>query len=217
MALVHLSFDNGPDPVGTPLVLEVLARHGVHASFFVLGKHLATPVGRALAERIRDEGHRLGNHSWSHEVPLGEDPRPDAVQRELVATQALLGELWTGPRWFRPFGGGGVLGPHLFSQASVDWLAREGFTAVLWNSVPGDWLDAEGWVERALAEVEALDHVVLVLHDVVPEAMAHLDAFLSALTQAGHTLTDALPASVLPLVDGIPGPELAPLTTRAPG
>ena len=49
MARVHLTFDNGPDPAVTPHVLQVLERRGVDATFFVLGKHLATPVGAELA------------------------------------------------------------------------------------------------------------------------------------------------------------------------
>jgi peptidoglycan/xylan/chitin deacetylase (PgdA/CDA1 family) len=216
MAAVHLTFDNGPDPVGTPRVLEVLSRRGVTATFFVLGKHLATPEGRALAGRVRDAGHRLGNHSYSHETPLGEDPRPDAVARELARTQALLDPLWSGPRWFRPFGGGGHLGPHLFSRASVDWLVAEQMTAVLWNAVPGDWRDPDGWVATARAQVAAHPHAVVVLHDVVPDAMRHLDAFLDGLADDGHTLTDALPAAVLPIHDGAVQPSLdglvAPLT-----
>lgn len=216
MSRVHLSFDNGPHPVGTPLVLDVLARHGAKATFFVLGRHLATEQGRALAARIVAEGHRLGNHSWSHETPLGEDPRPDAVDRELGDTQALLDPLWSGPRWFRPFGGGGHLGPHLLSGATVRWMAENRATAVLWNSVPRDWEDPEGWVERALADVERLPHTLIVLHDIVPEAMAGLDRFLTELRALGHTLSDDLPADCLPIVDGAPQPGLDRYVTAAP-
>ena len=50
MGDVALSFDNGPDPAVTPRVLDVLARRGVKASFFVLGKSLASPERRKLAE-----------------------------------------------------------------------------------------------------------------------------------------------------------------------
>ncbi len=217
MSRVHLSFDNGPHPVGTPLILEVLRRRGLQATFFVLGRELATPEGRALAEQIVHEGHRLGNHSWSHQTPLGEDPGWDAVERELAGTQVLLDALWTGPRWFRPFGGGGKLGPHLFSPQSVEWLVQNEVTAVLWNSVPGDWLDAEGWVDVALADAERLEHDLVVLHDIVPEAMAHLDRFLGELADRGHTITEALPADCLPLVDGVPGPRLAGYVRSAGG
>jgi peptidoglycan/xylan/chitin deacetylase (PgdA/CDA1 family) len=214
VAHVHLSFDNGPHPEGTPLVLETLAAHSATASFFVLGKHLATEPGAALAREVVAAGHRLGHHSWSHEVPLGEDPRPEAISVELQATHDRLRELWTGPRWFRPFGGGGHLGPHLFSPAALRWLARERYTAVLWSSVPGDWKDPEGWVERALDDAADQEQMVLVLHDIVPAAMQQLDTFLHRLQDAGHRLTDAFPESILPMVEGAARPGLELLTQR---
>lgn len=210
MSAVHLTFDNGPHPEVTPRVLEVLGRHGVSATFFVLGQHLAEPWGMALAREIRDAGHRLGNHSFTHQTPLGEDPRPDAVALELARTQALLDQVWSGPRWFRPFGGGGVLGPHLLSPAAVEWLKVERMTCVLWTSVPGDWLDAAGWVDKALADAEAQPTDVVVLHDVLEEASLHLERFLDALVARGHTFTTAFPPDCLPIVDGVPQPGLRP-------
>lgn len=208
MGRICLSFDNGPHPDGTPRVLASLRRHEIQAHFFVLGKELATDVGADLAVQIRDEGHTLGNHSYTHETPLGIDPRPDAVERELDRTQALLDGLWDGPKTFRPFGGGGVLGPHLLSPAAVAWLARHEATCVLWNAVPEDWLHAEGWVDTALAQVGELDHALVVLHDVVPDAMQHLDRFVGRALDAGHTFTQALPAGCLPIVAGQPQPGL---------
>lgn len=219
MGAVHLSFDNGPHADGTPLVLDVLARHGLTATFFVLGRELATDTGRALAQATVDAGHRLGNHSWNHAVPLGEDATPDAVERELAATQALVDTLLDGdaPRWFRPFGGGGHLGPHLLSGAAVDWLQATGSTVVLWNAVPGDWRDPDGWVDTALQQVEAQDDTLLVLHDIVPEAMAHLDRFLHTLVDRGHTFTDRLPSDCVPLLQGVPRPGLDRFVTPHPG
>lgn len=214
MAEVHLTFDNGPHPEGTPMVLEVLRRRGLKASFFVLGKHLDTKEGLQLAERVRDEGHNLGNHSFTHETPLGDDPRPDAVDRELVDTQRRLNTVWTGPRWFRPFGGGGKLGPHLLSPSSVAWMRTVGATCVLWNSVPGDWLDEDGWVQAALSDANRLDHVVVVLHDILPRAMRHLERYLDGLEAAGHTFGTALPAEVTPVIEGRPQPGLETFVAR---
>lgn len=216
MARVHLTFDNGPHPEGTPQVLEVLARHGLTATFFVLGHLLETPAGLALACQIRDAGHRLGSHSHSHETPLGEDMRPDAevVEAELARPHRLLAPIWSGPRWFRPFGGGGRRGPHLLSPASVAWLQHHGYSCVLWNCVPEDWIDADAWPARALS---AINHqppeavVVPVLHDVLPHAMRHLDAFLGALRDGGHTFTAEVPPDCLPIAAGVPQASLAGL------
>lgn len=216
MGRLHLTFDNGPHPEGTPMVLDVLARHGITATFFVLGKELATPTGMGLARRIVDAGHRLGNHSYSHAVPLGEDPRPDAVEQELTRTQDLLDTVWDGPLWFRPFGGGGKLGPHLLSPDAVSWMQARKATCVLWTSVPGDWLDAHGWPAQALVDADTQDHDVLVLHDILPEAMQHLDGFLALLSDRGTTFTDALPTGVLPVIDGAPQDSLEACVGRPP-
>lgn len=207
-----LTFDNGPEPAVTGPVLEVLARHGVKAHFFVLGKHLATPAGRAMTERTIREGHLVGNHSYSHETPLGDDPRPDAVEREIVATQALLDPINPGPRRFRPFGGGGVLGPHLLSRKAADHLQAAAFTCVTWNSVPRDWVDQQGWVKTALDDLQTREHTVVVLHDVANACLEGLDDFLIRASALGARFVLDLPADCLPIVAGRPATSLAALT-----
>ena len=63
-SLVALSFDDGPDPEMTPLVLDALAHYGARATFFTIGRSLqAQPQ---LARRLLAEGHELGNHTWAH-------------------------------------------------------------------------------------------------------------------------------------------------------
>ncbi len=69
--LVTLTFDNGPTPGVTDPVLEVLAAHSVAATFFAIGRNLATAGGRELARHILDGGHRLGGHTWSHSFQFG--------------------------------------------------------------------------------------------------------------------------------------------------
>jgi peptidoglycan/xylan/chitin deacetylase (PgdA/CDA1 family) len=216
MALVTLSFDNGPHPAGTPWVLEVLAQRRIRSTFFVLGKHLQSDTGLDLLREIRAAGHRIGNHTFSHEVPLGEDARPDSVELELERTERSI--RWIGPsdRLFRPFGGGGKMGPHLLSTAAVAWLRAHQITCVLWNSVPGDFRDPVGWVERALEDVALRDHTLMVLHDAEPAAMAHLERFLDGLQGAGHTVSSEFPGDCLPLVDGVPQPSLAGLVAGDP-
>lgn len=208
---VTLSFDNGPDPEVTPRVLDVLARAGAKAHFYVLGKLLGEPAGRRWVERARDEGHVVGNHSYSHEVPLGDDPREDSVSREIVATEALLSPIVPGPRLFRPFGGGGVLGPHLLSSRAVSYLVDHRYSCVLWNSVPRDWEDPEGWPTRALADCARSEHAVVVLHDVPGASLDRLEAFIGALLERGAELTTDLPASCTPIVDGVVTGDLSGL------
>lgn len=214
-AEVTLTFDNGPEPEATPAVLEVLRRRGLRASFFVLGHKLADPARRALAERAHAEGHWIGNHTFTHAVPLGEQPDDGrTAEAEIGRTQELIGELAHPDRLFRPFGGGGRLGPHLLGEATLAYLLRHRFTCVLWNAVPGDWRDPDGWVERALARCRAPSPVTLVLHDLPTGAMRHLDRFLGRLAERGARFVQDFPESCLPMRRGAAGPAMDGFVTR---
>ena len=216
MGEVALSFDNGPDPEVTPMVLDVLARRGVKASFFVLGMHLASRERMKLAERAVAEGHRVGNHSYTHRVPLGLDTTPEAVEREIGATERILGALAQNPKLFRPFGGGGKIGPHLLSPAAVEHLTANHYTCVLWNSVPEDWIDQDAWCGRAIADAASREHTLVVMHDILPRAMTHLDGFIGALLDAGHRITDTFPAECVPIEGGEIVRDISGFVSRAP-
>lgn len=213
MAEVCLTFDNGPDPAATPGVLDALARRGLRATFFVVGAKLRDPAARACAERARAEGHAVGNHTLTHGAPLGRRGAAEAVA-EIAEAEALIGGLQGGERLFRPNGGGGALGPHLLHRAAADHLARGGYTVLLWNAVPGDWRDAEGWVATALDMLAAArETAVLVLHDLPTGAMRHLDRFLDAAAEAGHRFGAPPPSSCVPIRRGVAGPDLARYVT----
>lgn len=203
-----LTFDNGPEPAVTPEVLAVLAERGILGTFFVLGHKLADPARRRLAEQAHGAGHWIGNHTWSHGLPLGERADPAAAAEEIGRTQALLGELAHPDRLFRP-NGKGRLGPHLLSGTARDYLAAGRFTCVLWNAVPHDWDDPDGWVEVALAQCRAQPWSLLVLHDLPTGAMRHLARFLDAARDAGARFRQDFPPACLPLVRGraMPGLE----------
>jgi peptidoglycan/xylan/chitin deacetylase (PgdA/CDA1 family) len=197
-----LSFDNGPDREVTPAVLDILRDRRVTAQFYVLGKQLADPACRRLVERARDDGHVIGNHSFSHAVPLGQDPRPDAAEAEIAAAEALLAPLVPGPRRFRPFGGGGAIGRHLLSRRAVDYLVAHGYSCILWNSVPRDWVDPHGWPARALADCATRPHTLLVLHDTPGACLDGLPGFIDAARDRGLELVCDVPAGCAPIVDG---------------
>ena len=194
-----LSFDNGPEPEATPGVLDVLARRGIRATFFVIGEKLLKQ--RSLAERAVAEGHWVGNHTLTHGVPLGRRPAAEA-RAEIEAADALLGNL-NPHRLFRPNGGGGVLGPHLLHRATLPWLEAERRTVVLWNAIPRDWDDPDGWPPRALAQyATAAEPLLMVLHDLDNGAWRHLDRVLGQLADAGAEFTQEFPESCTPLRDG---------------
>jgi peptidoglycan-N-acetylglucosamine deacetylase len=211
---ITLTFDNGPEPDVTPGVLDTLARTGVAATFFVLGHKLALPGRRALAERAHGEGQWIGNHTWSHSVPLGDAP-PEAAAREIEPTEALIGDLAHPDRLFRPFGGGGRLGRHLLSPATAALLTARGYTCVLWNAIPRDWADPDGWVGTALGQCRAQPWSLVVVHDLPTGAMAHLERFIEAARAAGGTFRQDFPPDCLPIRNGRAVRPLAPYVADA--
>lgn len=62
--IVYLTFDDGPDPIQTPKILEVLKEYGAVATFFCIGEKVENHP--ELVRRILEDGHRVGNHSYSH-------------------------------------------------------------------------------------------------------------------------------------------------------
>jgi peptidoglycan/xylan/chitin deacetylase (PgdA/CDA1 family) len=207
MVGVCLTFDNGPEPAVTPGVLDVLARRRIAATFFVVGQKLRDPAARACAERARAEGHAVGNHTLTHGEPLGRRSAAEALD-EIAATDALLGTLHGPDRLFRPNGGGGLLGPHLLNRAAADHLVAQRHTILLWNAVPGDFRDPDGWVATAHAMMQAArETVVLVLHDLPNGAMRHLDRFLREAEQRGARFGAEPPARCVPLRRGVPAAE----------
>ena len=194
-----LSFDNGPTPEVTPHVLDVLCRHRVKSTFFVIGQKVAQQ--KALAERAHAEGHWIGNHTWSHSVPFGL-MAPNAAISEFDRTQQAIGSLLHHHRFFRPYGQGGNLDNRLLSRAVLEHLARETATIVLWSALPRDWQDADGWVERALAQIAAQPWSLMVLHDLPTGAMRHLDRFLGLVADRGGRIRQDFPPDCLPMIDG---------------
>ncbi len=205
-SMVTLSFDNGPEPDVTPGVLDTLAKHSIKASFFGMGRKVSPAKGRALAMRARDEGHWIGNHTYSHTKPLGELDRAAAL-REFDQGEESLAWLDQKPRLFRPYGRQGKLGHHLLHPAVVERLVAGGYDTVLWNCVPGDWKDPDGWVDTALQQCASKDWSLLVLHDQPSGAMKHLDRFLTALKETGAPIVQEYPDDCVPIREGrIVGP-----------
>jgi peptidoglycan/xylan/chitin deacetylase (PgdA/CDA1 family) len=202
-----LTFDNGPEPSVTPLVLDVLARHRVASTFFVIGSKLLEPNARACAERAHAEGHWIGNHTWTHSRPLGEQPGSEAAELEIGRTQSELGALSHQPPLFRPTGGGGHLDRRLLSTHAAAMLQAGGFTCVLWNAIPRDWDRPEQWVDTALAQTAMQPWTLMVLHDLPTGAMDHLDGFLAEVRRRGGRFRQDFPPGCLPITAGrITGP-----------
>lgn len=126
---VCLTFDDGPDPVQTPRVLDELARLGISATFFVIGEKAEQYP--QIVRRIADEGHALGNHTWSHR--LAYDLTTRELMSEIERTDKLLSGLSGAPiSLFRP-----PRGKITIRQMLHIWLRRQ--TIVLWSSDPKDY------------------------------------------------------------------------------
>jgi peptidoglycan/xylan/chitin deacetylase (PgdA/CDA1 family) len=198
---ITLTFDNGPTPGVTDQVLDTLAQRHMSAIFFVVGENICSPPGNRLVARAEHEGHRIGNHSFTHGQPLGELSAAETIH-EISSTQRLLDEFTDIDRYFRPWGTEGALERRCLNQTAVDYLIAEKYTCVLWNSIPRDWADPSGWVSRALADTRNHQHTVVVLHDLPTGAMNRLPRFLDELTYIGLEVTTQLPDDCVPIVRG---------------
>lgn len=211
-----LTLDNGPHPELTPQVLDTLAERSIRGTFFMVGAQAATPAGREVARQVYAAGHRIGNHTMTHTTPLGLRARNEAIT-EIRRADEVLAEFAGERPLFRPNGGGGRLGPHLFSPAAVDYLTAHGHTAVIWNCLPRDWEGPAGaWVDRALADLDSRRHSVIVLHDVLAETVGRLGAFLDAVRDRGIEITDELPEDCVVISDGRRHPALNGLVSQEP-
>jgi peptidoglycan-N-acetylglucosamine deacetylase len=127
-----LTFDDGPNPAWTPRLLDLLAEHDVHATFFMLGGFARAE--RELVRRVADAGHLVGNHSWSH--PDLSRTQAGKILDELTRTNDLLAQITGTPvRYFRP--------PYGARRPYVLKLARQlGLIPVTWNAMTSDWSEA---------------------------------------------------------------------------
>ncbi len=153
--LLALTYDDGPSEAWTPRLLEVLARHDVRATFFMVGRHAAErpQIARAVAEA----GHVIGNHTQTHPNLIfcsGAQVRAQLDECDRVLT-AVVGEH---SRLFRPpFGG---RRPDVLSTARA-----HGFVPVMWSVTGYDWNPgpAEKIEHKIARQVRGGD--VILLHD----------------------------------------------------
>lgn len=216
---VTLSFDNGPDPGGTTNdVLNVLASRNLRSTFFVLGQQLILKGARECVARAHSEGHWIGNHTFTHSVLLGENDSASVLDHEIGQTQALISEYAHDDRLFRPYGGGGFIDNRLLNDAAVSYLAEGRYTFVLWTSVPRDWEGDAGWVDRCIADIEAQDWAVVVLHDLPTDGMRHLPVLLDRIAEMGVEVVQEFPPHCTPIRKGTVEGDLSSIVMQgAPG
>jgi peptidoglycan/xylan/chitin deacetylase (PgdA/CDA1 family) len=151
-----LTFDDGPHPQGTPATLEILARAGAQATFFLVGEQILRNPG--LAEEIVAAGHGVGVHCHRHRNLLRLTPWQ--VNEDILRARAIIEEA-TGrsPTLYRPPYG-------VLNAAALALARRHGWRTLLWSHWGRDW-EAGATPESiaALVTAGAGDGAVLLLHD----------------------------------------------------
>lgn len=177
-----LTFDDGPDPRYTPGILDTLARHKVRAMFFVCGE-MATD-NRDLLRRMSDEGHVIGNHTWTHPL-IPRLSRPDLaseIGRTSEVVQQAVGEA---PLWFRaPYGA--------WNRAAFEIGAELGMEPLAWTVDSLDWTEpgTTSIVSRVLKG--AAPGVIVLNHDAGgnrSQSVQALAAYLPQLLGRGFRMT----------------------------
>jgi peptidoglycan/xylan/chitin deacetylase (PgdA/CDA1 family) len=141
-----LTYDDGPNDPDTMRLLDVLARHEVHATFFLIGRFVRQRP--EIARAIHAAGHLIGNHTMTHPVLLFQSPR--RVHEELAGCNAVIEDAIGAPvHYFRP--------PHGARRPDVLRTARKlGLTPVLWNAMGYDWQPTTS--EQVLAKLDKSIH-----------------------------------------------------------
>ena len=192
--LIALTFDDGPYPVDTPMLLAVLRDAHVPATFFLIGRDAEQYPG--LVRAIAGGGYEIANHTETHPDLATLDP--PAVTAELTAGAASLSALTTDPdvhSEFRP--------PHgRFRAATLAAAQRAGYDTILWTDDPGDWRSVSRTVLAGHIARYATSPEILLLHSGRPETVALLPGIIQRFRAAGYTFT-----TVADLVHRIgPGP-----------
>ena len=127
---IALTIDDGPHPVYTPQVLELLERYNVKATFCLIGEQIR--ANEKIVRMMADEGHQVANHTWTHPLNIRRLSRA-RVDQEIAKTFAQIVDVTgTNPKLFRSPGGN--WSPTVFEQ-----VAKHGMIPLDWDVDPRDW------------------------------------------------------------------------------
>ena len=175
---IALTFDDGPSPLATPLLLAVLRRYGAHATFFVIGRH-ARAYPYLIAEMAAD-GHEVGDHTFHHPnmVTVG-----DAVAESEIATAAIAIDRAAGrpAAWFRPPGGDDT------ANVAAD-ARRLGLGMAMWTTNSGDWAQPPARIVTARVLARAEPGAVVLMHNATLNTVRALPAIVVELRRRGYAL-----------------------------
>jgi len=174
--VVALSFDDGPIEPYTLEVLDVLDRHNVKATFFMVGENIEENMD--IAKTVHRKGHQLGNHTYSHRKIVYF--KPSKVRYELESTTALLKEIGVNDEiMFRPpYGEKFIVLPMILKSMKMK--------NIMWDVEPKDW--------SGRPSDEVVEHVVnhtksgsiILMHDMQPDAAHSTDLIIKKLKAKGY-------------------------------
>ncbi len=177
---IALTFDDGPHPVYTPIILDLLAEHGVHATFFIIGENAQRYP--ELLTRILKEGHEIGNHTYLH-ANLQKTTTETIKQEILDAERTILELTDQRPKLLRPPGG-------LYDQHVCDAARALDYEVILWTIDTLDWShpSADEITQKVMGNIKSGD--IILCHDFIggdpsptPEAISRI---LPALLEEGY-------------------------------
>jgi peptidoglycan/xylan/chitin deacetylase (PgdA/CDA1 family) len=154
---VALTFDDGPSPQWTPLVLDLLRRAGVKATFCVIGMQVQKYP--ELVARIVREGHTLCNHTWNHEMDLGTKSKA-TIRANLRLTNHAIQAAAPGAKvpFFRHPGG-------FFTPAAVEVARSMGMSSLDWDVDPRDWEQQDAVLIRSRVLGAVRPGSIVLMHD----------------------------------------------------
>ena len=173
---IAITFDDGPNEKLTPRLLEMLAQHHVHATFFVLGENAVQHP--EILKRAVQEGHEIGNHSWSH--PNLAKMSEDGVRSQIKRTEELISNtVGARPTLFRPPYGS-------LTQREKHLIHEElGYEIVLWDVDPYDWKRPGPSVVTNRILKETVPGSIVLSHDIHPGTIEAMPATLDQLQAKG--------------------------------
>ena len=182
--IVYLTFDDGPDAEQTPQVLDVLKRNNATATFFCIGSRIAS--NEQILKRIIDEGHTIGNHSFSHTNGF-----PLFSRRRMIADleqcqQAIQSATGTAPTLFRPpFG---VTNPTVGKAVKALNLKTIGWAIRTYDTNGGSNAKIARRISRQLRP-----GAIILLHDRLPQSAERLQMVIDTVKGKGYEFGGDIP------------------------